>query len=111
MADTTDVLAPARYTVLVWEADAVRRRGWMAALRAAGHAVRGASREAERAKALADGAVQVVVSSGGEGALPDGTLLVRLVPECPPEVLVARVAQLAAALVPPRRGGAATDRP
>jgi hypothetical protein len=55
--------------------------------------------------------VQVVVSSGGEGALPDGTLLVRLVPECPPEVLVARVAQLATALAPPRRGGAATDRP
>ena len=111
MTDTTDVSTPVRCTVLVWEADAVRRRGWMAALRAAGHAVRGASREAERAKALADGAVQVVVSTGGEGALPDGTLLVRLVPECPPEVLVARVTQLAAALVPPRPGGAATDRP
>lgn len=111
MADTTNVPAPVRCTVLVWEADAMRRRGWMAALRAAGHAVRGASREAEQAKALADGAVQVVVSTGGEGALPDGTLLVRVVPECPPEVLVARVAQLAAALVPPRPGGAATDRP
>jgi hypothetical protein len=113
MADTTADLphapAPARGTVRVWEDDAVRRRGWMAALRAAGHAVRGASREAERAKALADGAVQVVVTSGGDGGpAPDGPPLVRLAPACPLEDVVA---QVAAALVLPRPGGAATGRP
>jgi hypothetical protein len=111
MADATRARAPARCTVLVWEADTTRRRGWMAALRAAGHAVRGASREAERTKALADGAVQLVVTSGVDGAPPDGPMLVRVAPTCPPDALVARVAQVAAALVPPRPGGVATDRP
>jgi hypothetical protein len=108
-AVTTNAPAPVRCVVLVWEEDAVRRRAWMAALRAVGHTVRGASREAERAKALADGAVQVVVTSGAEdGTLPDGPTLVRLAPACPLDELVAQVARVAAT---PRPGRAATGLP
>ncbi len=106
MADRVGPAAAAPGTVLVWEADAVRRRAWMAALRAAGLTVRGASREAERAKALADGAVQVVVTSEAAGApVPPGVLLLRVATSCPPSDLVTRVAQAAAA----RQGHAASD--
>jgi hypothetical protein len=106
MADRADAAAAAPCTVLVWEADAVRRRAWMAVLRAAGHAVRGASREAERAKALADGVVQVVVTSEAAGPpVPAPVMLLRVAPACPPSDLVTRVAQAAAA----RQGHAVRD--
>ena len=106
MADRADPAAAAPCTVRVWEADAVRRRAWMAVLRAAGHAVRGASREAERAKALADGAVQVVVTSESAGPPgPAGPSVLRVPPSSPPSDLVTRVAQASAA----RQGHAARD--
>lgn len=91
--------------VLVNEPDAARRRAWMAALRAAGVAVRGAAAGAERAKALADGGVVVELSS----VAPPAGGIARPVRVCvPPDLPIGEVtARVRAALAE----AGATGRP
>lgn len=97
--------------VLVSDPDAGRRRRWLAALRAAGVAVRGASGDAERRKALADGAVTVEVCSA---PLPpdavSATTMTRLgvPPDLSDQELVRRVRE---ALARTDGDRAASDRP
>jgi hypothetical protein len=78
--------------VLVSEPDAARRRAWMAALRAAGVAVRGAAAGAERAKALADGGVVVELSSVAPAAgVPAHPARLCVPPDLPDDEVTARV--------------------
>ncbi|MBU6367218.1 MAG: hypothetical protein KJT01_13480 [Gemmatimonadetes bacterium] len=88
-------------TVLVSEPDAVRRRTWMAVLRAAGVSVRAAAGSAERAKALADGRVAVELSSVALPASADAPTPVRLcVPADLPDAEVAARVRAALAGAP-----------